>query len=81
MEQVDEKELKKMYVPALGERRNRKYKSLYQRTRIIAWSLFWLLTLVAYLLGMSLYGGHVLQARLEHAKTTIILPNGALTTK
>jgi hypothetical protein len=72
--------LEKMYIPALGERRNRKYKGLYHRARMVAWCLFALLTLCAYLLGMSLYGGHVLQQRLLDKSITVIMPTGKVLT-
>jgi len=57
------------YKPALAVKRDRKYKSKYQRAKTIAWCLFALLTLCAYLLGMSLYGAHTLQQRLNDSKT------------
>lgn len=47
------------------QKRDRKYKGRYQRARTVAWCSFGLLTVCAYLLGMSLYGGHVLQQRLQ----------------
>ena len=58
------------------QKRDRKYKSKYKRAKTIAWCLFGLLTLCAYLLGMSLYGGHVLQQRLADKDVTIIMPTG-----
>jgi len=57
------------YKPALAVKRDRKYKSKYQRAKMVAWCLFALLTLCAYLLGMALYGTHTLQQRLNDSKT------------
>ena len=65
------------YRPTLAVKRNRKYKSRYHRASTIAWCLFAMLTLCAYLLGMSLYGGHVLSQRLTDKDITVIIPSGA----